>query len=409
MDSQREQRGIRQSSNYTNAVIGPAADVAGREVPGASTRIPRGFVTAFWYVLFWTALSFFFASQIYILSRGKVSWGLALSFTMPRWFVWGLLTPAIFWVDKRMGAGRSLAARVAWHVPLGIAWTGVSLIIRLLIRPLRGSAFPDSLAEFVLERFYWDVIVYAVIAGVSVARDYAAQVRLRERETHQLAMQTAELEHRLVEARLQTLRAQLQPHFLFNALNTISAFTAINPPAARRLMEQLGDLLRASLTHASRPLVALDEELTFLDDYLAIETARFEGRLTVSVHADDDLLEMAVPGFLLQPLVENAIRHGVAPRISGGHVEVTATRDGPLLKIRVRDNGVGLPGAWRFEDNAGVGLRNVAARLEHLYGRGDLMRLVPNPSGGVEVQLDLPIQSASASTGVPPRAATAEA
>ena len=143
------------------------------------------------------------------------------------------------------------------------------------------------------------------------------------REAHELALRTADLERRLVEARLQSLRAQLQPHFLFNALNTISAFTESNPQMARRLMAQLGDLLRASLRHTAQPLVTLGEELTFLDDFLAIESARFEGRLQVSVDADDDLLPRMVPAFLLQPLVENAIRHGVGTRLSGGRVDVS--------------------------------------------------------------------------------------
>jgi signal transduction histidine kinase len=337
-------------------------------------------------------MAVFFASQIYLLTDGRVSWGSALSLSAPRWYVWGLLTPVVFWIDRRIGAGRSLASRVALHVPLGIAATCLSIVIRLLTRPLRGSPWPASVAAFFIERFHWDVVIYAVIAGVAISRDYAARVRERERQAHELALQAADLERRLVEARLQSLRAQLQPHFLFNALNTISAFTETNPQVARRLMGQLGDLLRASLAHAARPLVTLGEELTFLDDYLAIESARFEGRLMVSVHVDDDLVHATVPGFLFQPLVENAIRHGVAPRLSGGSVEVSATREGSVLKLRVRDDGVGLPAGWQLHTNAGVGLGNVASRLEHLYGQRNLLRIVPRPSGGVDVQLDLPLR-----------------
>jgi len=340
--------------------------------------------------LFWTAMGVFFASQILALDRGA-SWSEALALTMPRWYVWGLLTPAIFRVDRRIGGRRTLAARVALHLPLGVAWTCVSIVIRLVTRPLRGSPWPASLGQFFFERFYWDLVVYAVIAGVAIARDYSEQVRQRERQAHELALETADLERRLVEARLHSLRAQLQPHFLFNALNTISAFTETNPQTARRLMGQLGDLLRASLTHAAKPLVTLGEELTFLDDYLSIESARFEGRITVSVHADDDLLEVKVPGFLLQPLVENAIRHGVAPRLSGGHIEVTARRDGSMVKLRVRDDGVGLPPGWQLQQHAGVGLSNVATRLEHLYGQRDLLRIAPVAAGGVDVQLDVPL------------------
>jgi two-component system, LytTR family, sensor kinase len=399
VDGQRERRRLRVTKNEVSH--SSASDSA----PSTGPRWARRLRLAFWAILLWTGLSVFFASQFIILSGGKIPWGVALSLTAPRWYVWGLLTPLIFWIDRRLGASRSLAARVALHVPLGLAVTCLSIVIRLIIRPIRGAPWPPSIAEFFLERFYWDLLIYAVIAGVSIARDYAAQVRQRDREAHALAMQTADLERRLVEARLQSLRAQLHPHFLFNALNTISAFTETNPQMARRLMERLGDLLRASLTHASRPRVTLGEELTFLDDYLAIESARFEGRIIVTVDVDDDLLEVMVPSFLLQPLVENAIRHGVGPRLSGGHVEVTARREDSVLKLRVRDDGVGLKPGWQLGQNGGVGLLNVASRLEHLYSRGDLLRVTPVPSGGVEVQLDLPVRAGAAVSATPTAAA----
>jgi hypothetical protein len=375
--------------------------VSPQAAPSEGPRWARRLRLAFWAYLLWTGLSFFFASQFIILSRGKISWGQALSLTAPRWYVWGLLTPLVFWVDRRLGAKQSLAARVALHVPLGLAFTGLSIVLRLISRPIRGARWPPSIAEFFLERFYWDLLIYAVIAGVSIARDYAAQVRQRDREAHALALQTADLERRLVESRLQSLRAQLHPHFLFNALNTISAFTETNPQMARRLMERLGDLLRASLTHASRPRVTLGEELTFLDDYLSIESARFEGRIVVTVDVDDELLDVMVPSFLLQPLVENAIRHGVGPRLSGGHVEVTARREDSVLKLRVRDDGVGLKPGWELGQNGGVGLLNVASRLEHLYSRSDLLRVASVPAGGVEVQLDLPVPAGAAVSATP--------
>ena len=391
MGGQRERRQLQESARDADEVSRASSSASGQFKSADWARRLR---LALWAVLLWTGLSVFFASQLVILSGGKISWAVALSFTAPRWYVWGLLTPFIFWVDKRLGPKRSLPTRVTLHVPLGIAFTCLSVVLRLVTRPIRGSPWPPSILEFFLERFYWDLMIYAVIAGVSIARDYAAQVRQRDRQAHALAIQTADLERRLVEARLQSLRAQLQPHFLFNALNTISAFTETNPQMARRLMGQLGGLLRASLTHASQPRVTLGEELTFLDDYLAIESARFEGRITVTVRVDDDLLDSMVPSFLLQPLVENAIRHGVGPRLSGGHVEVTGVRDGSILKLRVRDNGIGLKPDWQLGQNGGVGLLNVASRLEHLYSRKDLLRVVPIASGGVEVQLDLPMPAA---------------
>ena len=155
-----------------------------------------------WSFLLWTGLSVFFATQIIVLSGGRASWGQALSFTMPRWYVWGLLTPVVFWIDRRIGAGRTLEARVAWHVPLGVAITLLSIVIRLVIRPIRGAPWPPGIVEFFLERFYWDLLIYAVLAGISIARDQAQHARRREAEAHQLALQAADLERRLVEARL---------------------------------------------------------------------------------------------------------------------------------------------------------------------------------------------------------------
>jgi two-component system LytT family sensor kinase len=352
----------------------------------------------------WTALAFVFATQLYFAG---LSWNVALAWTLPRWYSWGLLTPGVFWLDRRLARATTLPVRLASHLPLGVAWTSVAILLRLVSRPLRGSPLPENFTAFFLDRFYSDLLIYAVIAGVSFSRHYADQVKRSMRQAHELALRTADLERRLVESQLQSLRAQLQPHFLFNALNTISAFTESNPQMARRLMAQLGDLLRASLRHAAQTLVTLGEELTFLDDFLAIETARFEGRLQLSVRADDDLLPVMVPSFLLQPLVENAIRHGVGPRLSGGRVEVTATGERSALRIHVRDDGVGLPPEWSFERDAGVGLRNVAARLEHLYGRLGLLRVVPLATGGVEVQIDLPGEPATSgrpdATGYAPR------
>ena len=335
----------------------------------------------------WTALAFAFATQLYFAG---MPWNKALAWTLPRWYSWALLTPGVLWVDRRLAAATTLPVRLALHVPLGAAWASVAILLRLALRPLRGSAFPADFTDAFLDRFYSDLLIYAVVAGVSFSRHYADQVTRTRQEAHELALRTADLERRLVESQLQSLRAQLQPHFLFNALNTISAFTETNPQMARRLMAQFGDLLRASLQHAAQSLVTLGAELTFLDDFLAIESARFEGRLQVSVRAHDHLLQVMVPSFLLQPLVENAIRHGLGPRLSGGRVEVTVTGQPSALTLRVRDDGVGLPPGWSFERDVGVGLRNIAARLEHLYGRPGLLRIVPLASGGVEAQIDLP-------------------
>ena len=194
------------------------------------------------WLLLWTALAVVFASQLYFAG---LPWPQALAWSIPRWYSWGLIAPAIFWLDRRIGRGHSLPVRFALHVPLGLWWTTVSIAIRLATRPLRGADMPEDLSTFFLDRFYSDLLIYAVLAGASIARDYASQVREREREANAEALMRAALERDLVEARLQGLRAQLNPHFLFNALNTISALTETDPPKARRVMEQTKHVLLA--------------------------------------------------------------------------------------------------------------------------------------------------------------------
>lgn len=344
----------------------------------------------------WTAVALFFAGQMYAMYRQDdgIPWNVALSLALPRWWAWGLLSPAVFLADRRLGRGLNLAQRVALHIPLGVMWTALAISTQFLIRQLLPIRPPDDLGEFFLGAFPWDLVVYAALAAVSVSRDYARQLRTHEERSHEQALQTADLQRRLAEANLQSLRAQIQPHFLFNALNTVSAFTDTNPQHARRLMRQLGELLRASLTHASRPMVTLAEELTFLDDYLGIESARFGERISTSVEADDEALHVMVPSFLLQPLVENALRHGLYTRRDVGHLSVTAARRDSRLQLRVCDDGVGLKPGWTLAKDAGVGLRNLAARLKHMYGRDDLLNVVPLATGGVEVRLDLPLGDA---------------
>jgi two-component system, LytTR family, sensor kinase len=365
----------------------------GLDTGGAAASI-WAVMLVLWAFLFWTALGLFFASQMWLLGEGRVTWAQAMVMAMPQWYVWGLLTPGIVAVDRWLFAGRhSIQQRLAWQLPLGVGWTLLALNIRLLLRFLPGRQLPPSITSFFLQRFYWDLLIYAVIAGIAIARDYARRTREQERQMHQMQLEALELQRTLAEARLQALRSQLQPHFLFNALNTISALTESDPKSARRLMEQLGQLLRVSLRHASTPLVTLAEELTFLDDYLAIESVRFEGRIAVSVRAEDDTLDAMVPSFLLQPLVENAIRHGVGPRLSGGRINVTAARENGHLRLQVCDDGLGLATDWTTRRDAGVGLRNTAARLEQLYPQTHTFRVEAGPSArGVDVAIELPLR-----------------
>ncbi|GAB5521587.1 MAG: histidine kinase [Rhodothermales bacterium] len=336
------------------------------------------------YIALWTAIGLVFTSQAYFM-RGDL-WRSMLS-VMPRWYAWAALAPLAFWVDRRWLRAYTLGVRLLTLVPVGAVLVfGVEVIRYEASIWLLGPA-QQSFGRFLLVGSYWDFLIYTVVMGLYIAWTLSAEAQQRQ-------LREASLEARLAEARLQTLQAQLNPHFLFNALNTVSAYTETDPPTARRMMAHLGNLLRASLDHADRQEVPLHRELDFLDAYLAIEQARFQDRLTVSLDVADDVRDVLVPTFMLQPLVENAIRHGINTRMRGGHIAIRAWRTEDRVRIVVDDDGTGLPDGWRLEDHAGVGLANTQRRLRELYGAAHRLYVQPQVEGGVRVEIALPIRCA---------------
>jgi LytS/YehU family sensor histidine kinase len=230
--------------------------------------------------------------------------------------------------------------------------------------------------------FYW------VIVGMYLLLDY--QNHLKDR-----AVRNAELERLLSDARLETLRTQLQPHFLFNALNAISACIEERPRAARRMPEQLGELLRMSLDHTDEQEISLEREFAFVDRYLRLQAARYEGQLSVSLAPDSGVRAALVPPFVLQPLVENAVRHGTSRQSTPGTIHVEAWRTNGRVCLRVRDNGPGLPAGWSIDTHAGIGLSNTRERLRRLYGDGNhTFSIASDPTGGVRADLSLPYREA---------------
>jgi two-component system, LytTR family, sensor kinase len=231
--------------------------------------------------------------------------------------------------------------------------------------------------------------------GLYYAFDYHR--RFRERE-----VAAAQLETQLATAHLQALRMQLNPHFLFNALHSAAMLTMIDPGGAHRVLVQLSALLRTTLDRSSAAEVPLSEEIDFVDRYLAIERIRFQDRLRVEMTIDDDALGAIVPNLILQPLVENAVRHGIARRTNAGALTIRGTRRGPALVLEVEDDGPGLPGGWSLASSkgSGVGLTNVRSRLEGLYGpEGRLELLTPadadaRPRTGVLARVTIPYRAA---------------
>jgi two-component system LytT family sensor kinase len=225
---------------------------------------------------------------------------------------------------------------------------------------------------------------YWIVVLGHLGWQYYQRYRQREREASGLA--TA-----LVEARLQALRMQINPHFLFNTLNTISALVHQSPPEADRMIVRLGELLRRTLDLKDAQEVPLSEEVDFLKLYLEIEQMRFQERLTVRFNIEPKTLSLLVPHLLLQPLVENAIRHGIEPRERPGRVEVSSrVSDGDTLELRVRDDGNGFVETAAGNRREGVGLANVRSRLTHLYGAAHRFEVRPLAEGGVEAIVRIP-------------------
>ena len=328
------------------------------------------------YGLLSTAQSF-----VYMAARGNprpLSQVAGTTFVM-MWF-WALLTPVIFLLSLRFPLRRgNLARAVPVHLALILVLPLLDALARQLVYPWFGFDLAPVLAVYI--RFF-DVSFYAYLAIAAVAHVLAMSLRLQEE-----AVAKSEVEAALARSQVAALKTQIQPHFLFNTLHGLSETVHEDPERADRMITRLGDLLRATMETTEAPVVPLRQELDLVEKYLSIQQLRFEDRLSVDIQADAEVLDLPVPGFLLQPLVENAVLHGIAPRKGGGRVEVRAARAPGLLRIEVRDDGVGLP-----RDVAeGIGLGNARARLRQLYGSRASLELSSGRDGvGTSVVVELP-------------------
>ncbi len=336
----------------------------------------------------WTILGCLFALPD-LSSGGDRRHALLLSLTL--WWSWGLVTPLILWVDRRIPvSSKRLGLRLLAHLVPSLLVTSVYVYVLGAIRAAVGinawNGLPSIrvLVDSLRSLFLWNWLIYWLILGAWQAYRYydhyiAGELRLER------------LEKNFSEARLNALRMQLDPHFLFNALNTISSQVERDPKLARRMIEHLGDLLRMSLESKDRQEVPLAEELAFLEHYLAIQKIRFGDHLKIEIRIAPEVKLASVPCLLLQPLVENAIRHGISKRSSGGTLVLAAERVENRLEIHVLDDGVGLPRQWSLENSAGVGLAVTRQRIATLHPNGASRFVVRGrASGGTEVEIALP-------------------
>jgi len=272
------------------------------------------------------------------------------------------------------------------------------------MRPRRG---PPITWRTGLARLWFldDLTVYFAVLAAGIARDIFARYRARHDETVRLTAQAAQLQAQLAEARLAVLSAQLNPHFLFNTLHAVSSLVERDPRGVRRMIARLSELLRVTLESPNEQEIPLSRELALLQLYVDIMQVRFQGRLIVEIDADENVMDALVPSFVLQPLVENAVMHGVSKVEGGGRIDLRAHRAGDDLVITVRDNGPGidvtvptiesrltpdLPRDDGAPGSGGVGLSNTRARLQQLYGVDQQLSLRPGAGGGTVAEIVLP-------------------
>jgi two-component system LytT family sensor kinase len=339
-----------------------------------------------------TAMGLVFAAQWFIngsVTGNPVAWSYALAWVLPDWYLWAALFPLVFALAARWPvSGAGWARRVMIHVAFGavvsLAHAGLFSLVtwRLPWASIAHVPLGQLAVNLVRKKWLTNMLVYGALVGI----EHALAVRRREAER---TLRASRLESELARARLQTLRMQLHPHFLFNALHTVSELIHRDPRAADRMVSRLGDMLRASLESDGKDEVPLRTELELLERYLDIERVRFRDRLEVSLQIAPDCLDASVPSLILQPLVENAIHHGIASRPGASRVEIRAERTGASLLLRVSDDGGGL-GTDAPASPSGIGLSNSRARLAELYGERQRLELRSGEGRGLEVLVEIP-------------------
>ena len=326
----------------------------------------------------WTVLGLMSAAQNAAwraYSDRPIGWSSILPNSLGDWLTCGMFTPAFYWMVRQFPIrGDRWWARLAVHLAGSIAFTLAKVSIWT---PLFNALNPDAhrtYSQMLFAGFYGDMLAYWAAVGVIHAIEYYGESRARTLEATRLA--------------LDNLRAQLQPHFLFNTLQSISTLIHRDQAAADRMLTDLSELLRLSLRNPGSREVPLRDELEFLERYLQIMRVRFGDRLVIDVHAEPNVMDALVPSLVLQPIVENAIQHGMANRLDRGHVRVGAARDGSALRLEVFDDG---PGPSTTSSNNGIGLANTRERLRRLYGPEGRMEISKND--GFTVRMQIPLRS----------------
>ena len=353
----------------------------------------------------WTLFALFFASQFALqnqLSEKPLPFWRILSWQLVSGYIWFCISPLILYLAKRFpfDDGKWKTSLPVHLVACVVVACTQQLIDALVLTRLGyppNRVLPNFLEVykfFLLANLHLSLLIYMGVVGIASAYRYYQKYRERE-------LAASQLEARLAQSRLQVLKMQLHPHFLFNTLNAISELIYKDAESADHMLTDLSDLLRLSFENLEVQEIPLKQELEFLEKYLEIEQMRFHDRLSVNMQISPDTLDARVPNMILQPLVENAIKHGIAPRSSGGRIDIYAVRSNGHLEIEVSDDGLGVPFGDLENLPEGVGLSNTRRRLHHLYGDKHVFGLRAVEKGGLTVSLVIPFKEPEV-VSVPP-------
>jgi anti-sigma regulatory factor (Ser/Thr protein kinase) len=351
-------------------------------------------------VAVWAVLGVIYAAPIYIEVRaeqhGHMAWRI-FSWGILTWLAWAPLTPAIVWLARQYSlVGEAWKRNLIVHLPaflfFSVLHSAVATAVTLWIKPFDNmgdspKTFWPRFVSRVPGSFGSDLLIYGGVVGIFYAIDYYRKYRERE-------FQASRLEAQLAQAQLDSLRMQLHPHFLFNTLNSIVGLVRDNKNgAAVNMLVGLSDLLRHTLEYSSRHEVELREEINFIKLYLSIQEIRFSDRLRIELDIDPRTTKALVPNLILQPLTENALRHGIARSANSGLVGISSAVTNGHLRLTVYDEGAGLPDDWQLKGSAGIGLANTIARLQQLYDDDQQFDIRNRDGGGVEVVIVMPFKN----------------
>lgn len=356
----------------------------------------------------WTFVGLSFAGISYLATLGEGmparAWSI-FSTTLIRFYIWALLSPLIFRIVKRFNSekNRNLINNVLLHVPLSLLFAAFHSVIYTVIIWQLDASYSErysSIIKFFQEYVFFGSIYVGILLYALIVISIQAFLLYRRYQAEEA--RSSQLKAELAGAQLQALKMQLQPHFLFNTLHSISSLNMVDPQKANVMIARLGEFLRMTLDHSNEQMVTLAEELSFLRCYLEIEQIRFSDRLSVEFNVAPEVLSLVVPHLILQPVVENAVKHGIAPHSAPGQIIISARKIEKFILLEVKDNGTGIEKNTdsKAKDSNGKGLQNIRARLEQIYGSQFRFEMKNGAENGLTVILEMPAiaESNSAAT-----------